>query len=40
MTAQFGGEARFVRIRGASLMPQEERPEIVLTHLLPFLEKP
>lgn len=40
MTAQFGGEARFVRIRGASLMPQEERPEIVLTHLLPFLERP
>lgn len=39
MTAQFGGEARFVRIRGASLMPQEERPEIVLSHLLPFLAK-
>jgi len=38
MAAQLGGPTRFERIRGASLMPHEERPEIVLTHLEPFLD--
>lgn len=39
MARQFGGEARFVRIRGAALMPHEERPELVLAHLRSFLDR-
>lgn len=38
MASQFGGSARFVRIPRASLMPHEERPDVVLAHLVPFLE--
>jgi pimeloyl-ACP methyl ester carboxylesterase len=37
MAKQLGGPARFVRIPRASLMPHEERPGLVLEHLLPFL---
>jgi pimeloyl-ACP methyl ester carboxylesterase len=38
MAAQLGGPTRFERIAQASLMPHEERPEVVLRHLAPFLE--
>jgi haloalkane dehalogenase len=38
MARQLRGPARFVRIPRASLMPHEERPDLVLEHLLPFLE--
>ena len=37
MAAQFGGPTKFVRIPHASLMPHEERPDVVLASLLPFL---
>ena len=37
MARQLGGPARFVRIPNASLMPHEERPDVVLEYLLPFL---
>ena len=37
MREQFGGETTFKRIAGASLMPHEEKPDEVLTHLMPFL---
>jgi pimeloyl-ACP methyl ester carboxylesterase len=37
MAAQFGGATSFVRIPHASLMPHEERPDVVLASLLPFL---
>jgi pimeloyl-ACP methyl ester carboxylesterase len=37
MARQLGGPARFVRIPRTSLMPHEERPDLVLEALLPFL---
>ncbi len=37
MQRQFGGTASFVRIPHTSLMPHEERPDLVLAALLPFL---
>ena len=37
MAKQLGGPARFVRIPRASLMPHEERPDVVLGELVPFL---
>lgn len=37
MARQFSTNCRFVRISSASLMPQEERPDKVLEHLVPFL---
>jgi len=39
MVSEFGGRARLVRIPHASLMPHEERPDVVLGHLVPFLEE-
>jgi len=38
MARQLGGPTRFVRIPCASLLPHEERPDLVLENLLPFLE--
>ena len=38
MRSQLGGPTSFVRIPHASLMPHEERPDVVLASLLPFLE--
>ncbi len=40
MTAQFGGPTSFLRIPHTSLMPHEERPDVVLASLLPFLLEP
>jgi pimeloyl-ACP methyl ester carboxylesterase len=40
MVRQLGGPTQLVRIPHASLMPHEERPDFVLEHLVPFLEKP
>jgi len=37
MAGQLGGPTRFVRIAHASLMPHEERPDVVLESLIPFL---
>jgi pimeloyl-ACP methyl ester carboxylesterase len=37
MAKQLGGPTRFVRIPRASLMPHEERPDVVLGELVPFL---
>lgn len=37
MVPQFKGKARLVRMARASLMPHEERPDVVLSHLVPFL---
>jgi len=37
MVPQFDGRARLVRISHASLMPHEERPDVVLDAMLPFL---
>lgn len=37
MCSQFSSSCRLVRIKAASLMPHEERPEEVLRSLLPFL---
>jgi pimeloyl-ACP methyl ester carboxylesterase len=37
MGKQVGGPTRFVRVPRASLMPHEERPEVVLGELVPFL---
>jgi pimeloyl-ACP methyl ester carboxylesterase len=37
MCSQLNTQTTFVRIKKASLMPHEEKPEIVLKHLIPFL---
>ncbi len=37
MRSQMGARATFVRVKNASLMPHEERPDVVLKHMLPFL---
>ena len=37
MSRQFNARTTFVRIKNASLLPHEERPEVVLRHLLLFL---
>ena len=38
MCSQMKTQTTFVRIKKASLMPHEEKPEIVLKHLVPFLK--
>lgn len=37
MCSQLVCKYHFIRIKNASLMPQEEQPEEILTHLIPFL---
>ncbi len=37
MSQQFGGITHFIKIKGASLMPHEEQPELVVDHMLKFL---
>jgi len=39
MCSQFTCKINFVRIRNASLMPQEEKPGEILEHLIPFLRR-
>lgn len=38
MCAQLNSQTTFVRIRNAALLPHEEKPDIVLRHLVPFLK--
>ena len=40
MCRQLNSETTFVRIKKASLMPHEEQPEVVLKHLMLFLNQP
>jgi haloalkane dehalogenase len=39
MCCQLNAHTTFVRISNASLLPHEEKPDIVLKHLVPFLKK-
>lgn len=39
MCGQLNVRTTFVRIRNASLLPHEEKPDILLKHLVPFLNK-
>ena len=40
MLSQFDCHVEFVPIKNASLMPHEEQPDQILTHLIDFLRKP